>query len=179
MTPLRRLLPLIACLVTLALTWTMAFVLWPTLPDRIPLHFDFAGRPDRAGDRTWFNWLLGPIVVSALSILLAGTSAGIVRLARTRPAWINVPDAARFRALQPDERVRVLAPLIGVLSLAPALINLLAIYLLAGTQAVAVGRWQRLPATPLIVVVAAVLATVVVGALQVRRLIREASARRG
>ncbi len=171
-----RILPIIVCVIALAALWTIALALWGSLPETIPLHFDLAGKPDRFGPSSWGNWLLVPIVFTALTALLAGLSLGLERLARSYPEWINVPQKARFLALDADTRARIVRPIASLLLIVPALLDLLGMYLLAGSAAVAEGRWNRLPWAPLVAVIAAVLATTLVAALGARRAIREAAA---
>lgn len=60
-------LALAGWLTLLALT----VALWPTLPQRLPLHFDAAGRPDGWGARSSFLTLpiLGTVLYAALTVV--------------------------------------------------------------------------------------------------------------
>lgn len=46
-----------AAIVFLILSWWIAFSSYPRLPERIPVHFDLTGKPDRWGGR-WMIFLL-------------------------------------------------------------------------------------------------------------------------
>ena len=63
----------------------------PHLPGRIPVHFDFAGRPDRWGSRAEFNLLP---VVSLLVFVLLTVVARLPHLANY-PVAITPDNAAR------------------------------------------------------------------------------------
>lgn len=98
-------------LVGLAALWVAAVAVAPSLPERLPVHFDLSGRPDAwSSSRAWW-WFL-PALATVLVVLLAFlVPPWTEKLARANSRWLNVPDAARFRALPEAARVRAIGPL--------------------------------------------------------------------
>jgi uncharacterized membrane protein len=68
------------------------------LPERLPVHFDAAGQPDRWADKSWANWLALPLVAAGLTALLY-LASGLVALARRKPRWLSLPHKEKFLAL--------------------------------------------------------------------------------
>jgi uncharacterized membrane protein len=56
---------IIAILLTLA-AWLLAAWLYPSLPQRIPTHWNFAGQVDGWGDKTWATFLVPGMMVAFL-----------------------------------------------------------------------------------------------------------------
>ena len=50
--------------------WLLVIVYWTTLPENIPLHFDWDGKPDEYGSRAAFFLL--PVVAVILFLLIVG-----------------------------------------------------------------------------------------------------------
>jgi uncharacterized membrane protein len=69
-------------------------------PERVPVHFDLAGRPDRWAEKSWAMTLAVPLVALAVTALVYG-SARLVGWARRHPALVNLPEKAAFLALPP------------------------------------------------------------------------------
>ena len=114
-------------LLLLAALWAASIVAWPRVPDRIPIHFDFAGNPDAWAPRTLLSWFMLPLITTGLSL-------GLQALARAgdQNPWLwNIPEKPRFVALPPDARAPITARLRGLV----ALMSVLATVLLALVQA--------------------------------------------
>jgi len=136
------LLPLTA----LVLLWSLALWLWPDLPERIPLHFDGSGAPDRYGAKTPWNWFLLPGIATLLVGLFSFVlPPWIESLAARNSVWLNVPRRADFVRLDPAARVRAVRPVHAMLLSISAELALLFAALLWGTARVASGAWERLP----------------------------------
>jgi hypothetical protein len=148
----------LATLTVLACTWAGAVAAYSTLPATIPIHFDFAGRPDAVGGKAW--WFLLPTVATALVVPLTWLlPIWVDRLAASNSRWLNVPDRERFRALPPPARQRALSPLRHMLPILGLEVLLLFAWLLYASHRVAVGRADRLHHWPALACVAAVVAT--------------------
>lgn len=159
----------------LAVTWGIAWILWPALPERIPLHFDLHGLPDRHGARTVWNWFLLPaiasLIVAAFSFVLP---RWILRLAERDAPYLDVPRRAEFSRLTPEARVRVMRPAAGLLQVLAAELALAFAWIQLATARIASGEWERLPAWTLAGILGAVGATVLAFLLVLRwRLRRE------
>lgn len=147
-------------IVGLVVLWSLALWLWPSLPERLPMHFDLQGTPDRYEQRSPTAWFLLP----GLATVLAGAFAWLLppwllRLARHNSHLLKVPDRNRFRALPTEGRVRALAPTVAMLRLLAAEITLLFAYVLLGTHAVATGAASRLSSLPILLATVAIAAT--------------------
>jgi uncharacterized membrane protein len=147
-------------LCALAELWLVAIWLWPGLPERIPMHFDLAGTPDREVERTLLNWFLLPGFGTALGLLFAFALPAWIRgLAARNSPHLNVPRKRDFAALSPEARVRAVAPMLVMLRLVAAEVALLFGLVLLGCARVASGAWQTMPALLLWPAVVVLLAT--------------------
>lgn len=167
----------------LAIVWSLAALWWPTLPARIPLHFDGAGVPDRWGPASVANWFMLPFVATWLTVLAGGIAAFMPALVRTWPAIVNVPQKKRWMALPPEARVRTAAPVRWLLAGVGLLMNGLFAWILWGTRWVAMDPDPTKPTRtlgglgPLFVFVGAMLVGVLFATLRMRALvIRESEA---
>lgn len=152
---------LLLALLSVALLWTHAALLYPALPDRIPTHFDAAGTPDRWAARSPANWFLLPslaVVIVALFLSIAWWGRALVVRA---PGIVNMPYKRLFLRLSPDARIRVFEPTRVFLALFALLLTVLFWYLLEGTSAVALGRRAQLPSWPVFAFVGTVLLALV------------------
>ena len=96
-----RVLPFLNLVVLTALVG-MSALLWPVLPERLPLHFGLDGTPDRWGDRTAWWWM------PALGVALTALFAGLSRWMEAHPPLINIPGKERLLALPPERQRPVL-----------------------------------------------------------------------
>lgn len=158
MSPTTSRWPLVLTSTSLAALWGLSLLLWPQLPERIPLHFAASGVPDRVGPASALNWFMLPGIATGMTALFLGINALVRRLVRTGPQWINLPDKERFLALPEQARMAVMRHLFAMLQGLPAYICLLFAWIVWGTYSVATGRMERLPfwtALPLLGLLAA------------------------
>jgi len=154
--------PLLALLPALALValWGEAVLLYPVLPERIPIHFDGAGTPDRFVDRSPLHWYLLPVIATVLALVVAyGLPARIRRMAASGSAYLNVPRKKDFLRLPPDARVRAIRPTIVLLRLVVLEMVVLFALILHGSAKVATDEWHTLPSLPMWVMVGALVLT--------------------
>lgn len=79
----------VVALLVIAFNIVMVIRAWPTLPDRIAHHFDFAGNPDSWGGK----WIL--IFLPAVSIILYAILTGVSRIPhRFNYLWEITPQNA-------------------------------------------------------------------------------------
>ncbi len=62
-------------------------------PDRVPVHFDLAGIPNRWVDKSWGNTLAVPLLALGTTALIYA-SAQLVGWARRHPTMLNMPREA-------------------------------------------------------------------------------------
>lgn len=96
-----------ALLWTLALA-TLAWAIWvyPTIPERIPIHFGLDGLPDRWRDRSLAGWLLLPLIGVGLAAMMDGIAQWTLR--HPEKKTINLPQADDLMALPVERRLPVL-----------------------------------------------------------------------
>ena len=94
-----------------------SMLVYPTLPERFPRHFDLSGQPDGWMERSVLSWLLLPMIAAAM----AGLLEVMTRASARNPSLWNVPDKKRFLALTPAEQapiVRLLQDYMGMVGTA-------------------------------------------------------------
>lgn len=96
--------------------WVTATTWWPRLPERVPMHFDWDGTPNRWDSKD--SWWVLPIIGTLIPLLLVFLGGTVVRRAAVKPDGINVPKPEVFAALSPTARARVLRPTRVFLSVA-------------------------------------------------------------
>ncbi|MGA1056106.1 MAG: DUF1648 domain-containing protein [Phycisphaerales bacterium] len=165
----------------LATVWTLAAMWWPTLPAKIPLHFDAAGVPDRWGPASVANWFMLPFIATWITAMIGGIAIFLPSLARHWPGIVNVPQKKRWVALPPEERIRTAEPIRWMLGLVGLLANALFVWILWGTRWVAMdpdpanpsrtlgGLWPVLAMTGLLLV------AVLLASLRMRTLVLRAT----
>ena len=128
-------------LLLLALLLGVSIAVWPTLPERIPMHFDLWGNPDRYVRRSWLSWLGMPLVAAFLFVFIHGLG----RLTTRRPELWNVPEKDRFLRLTPEAR----APIVETMRRYLAWLTLVLTAFMGLVQGciylVAIGWSKRLP----------------------------------
>ena len=162
---------------SVAANWGLAWHWWPKLPARVPLHFDFAGTPDRYGERGYWSWFFLPTLAVGSALLFGLLIPRLVDwLAERDPELINIPDKQRFLALAPEQRRRALRPVLALLQLLGCEVVALFAWIQYGTLQVARGAWSRLPASFVLVAIAVLLATALSAIPLVRRAVARAAA---
>ena len=154
--------------------WGLALQAWPALPERIPMHFDLSGVPDRWGDKSLVSWFglpaLGTLLGFVMGLLLPRWVAG---MARRNSPWLNVPDKKRFAALPEAARERAVQPLVLGLTWIVLLVQGMFAWIVVGSARVAMGEWPTMPAWPALSPLAVVLVVVVVMLVACQRRIRQ------
>ncbi len=159
-----RIVAIAALVISLIALWVLAALLWPRLPERIPMHFDFSGVPDRWEARSATNWFLLPALATVFTAFLAATGASIPWMLRRFPHLVNVPRKAELLALPEDARRRALSPTIDMMLWVAAIINAMMANILYGSWMVGTGAWKTLPAIwPLLAIVGMIAAAVILG----------------
>jgi uncharacterized membrane protein len=134
---------------------------YPHLPERIPIHFDFAGNPDAWASTTLLSWFMLPLFATGL----AGFLLVLGRLSEYRPELWNIPEKQRFLALSAEAR----APIVARLRTFMALVAVLTTALMGTMQVevflIATGQMRP---TPWLIAGAVVLMLVVTGVAAVR-----------
>lgn len=142
---IRRLLDALAVALLLGMLLRAAQS-WPTLPARIPLHFDAQGSPDGFGPRASF--LMLPAIAVSLSALLWLVSASTRAAASGSAGLLNLPDKPRFLSLNPEGRRRALEPTQLFLAWTRLLLVALFLWIQEGVREVALGQRSGLPPWP-------------------------------
>ena len=141
----------------LAGLWLFSLWAWPNLPERIPMHFDFHGNPDRWAAGSSYEWFLLPTVASVLVALLL---APAIAMPRIPVGTINLPNKKAFLQLPRERQLAVLGKVSVMLYSIALLPNLLMLYLQVTIYRVAQGASSGLSAVPVLAVtVAALLGT--------------------
>ncbi len=79
-------------------------IVWPALPERIPIHFGFDGKADGWTDRSLLVWFLLPMLAVLVTVVIDWAG----RLIQRRPDLINIPSKEAFLALTPAQRQPVI-----------------------------------------------------------------------
>lgn len=153
-----------------------SLMVYPALPERFPVHFDLAGRPDAWADRRLAAWLALPLIAASVFVLLEGAS----RFAARYPHYWSVPEKRRFLELSPSAR----APIVQRMQALVSLVGLLSTALMAVVQAgIYLAATRPVPRMPAIVLAAVAVEMVVIITLALRMnsrlgtMIREAHGR--
>jgi len=138
---MRRLFDL-ANLTLLLLTGIFVYRSFPHLPERIPMHFDMAGRPDRWGGRGGFVILfVVPLVITAVFYVLIRFVPGLGASARR----MNIPHREEFLKLPAEKRDVYWSLLKEFFAGLAVAINLLFYLIIRGTVRIAIGETGLLP----------------------------------
>lgn len=172
------------CLVALlvvaqAVLWWRVFAWWPELPQRIPIHFNFAGEPDGWANNSVVAWFGLPSVSLVMTAFLLGIGAAIRVIARKSPALINVPRKELFLQLSPEGRLLVVAPTRVFLMWVTALISMLFVWIVEGSARVAVGIDSTVSIWPVFVLLGLILGTLPFFMIYTTRAIDAQAAREG
>ena len=144
-------------------------VVYGSLPDRIPAHFDISGEPDRWVETTWGSWLLLPAIAAGVTIFFYLIGLLVRRLGARHPRWINVPAKKAFLKLEPSQREQVMREVAALLHWFVVPLNALMLYSQWVTARIALGELSRLPGAVLFAVLVGVPIIVVVYVIRIRR----------
>ncbi|MFM7052545.1 MAG: DUF1648 domain-containing protein [Planctomycetota bacterium] len=140
--------------------WVRASMLYPELPERIPVHFNGAGEPDRWVARSAAAWFGLCVIPLALGAFVGGIAWWLPSLVRSAPALVNVPRKDAFLRLSPSGRLCVVRPVRLHLLWTIAAVETLFIVIQEGTARVAAGSWSSLPVWPVFAIVGAIVAPI-------------------
>jgi len=111
-------------------------IVWPTLPERIPIHFGFDGKADNWTDRSFWAWFILPLIAVFSSALIVVMSW----LVQRRPEVINLPDRTAFLALTPARRQPVIDTLRRSMYLLAMIITIMLGIMQIGSYRTALGN---------------------------------------
>lgn len=143
-------------LLCLALTYR-ALHWYPLLPDPFPIHFNGAGEPDGWAAKSPVAWALIPGIGLLLVLGLGALGRYTVTMAVRSPGLFNVPDKARFLAMDEAGRRSVAAPMATYLRWVSLLVAALFLYIVEGIGRVATGMAATHPSWPVLLFLAGVL----------------------
>ena len=132
-------------LLVLALYFAAAAALWSTLPERVPIHFDFTGQPTTWARTSILSWFGLPLLAAAMTFLLYGIASASTHA----PELWNIPERERFLALSPAARAPIIAYLHRLMAWAALLVTFTFITIHVGVYQTATGRsdglrWESL-----------------------------------
>jgi hypothetical protein len=128
-------------LLLLALYFAAAALLWPTLPERVPIHFDFAGRPTTWTRTSMLSWFALPLVTAAMTLFLYCMG----RVSDRSPELWNIPEKKRFLALSPVARAPIVAYLRRAMAWSAVMVSFTFIGVHVGVYQAAMGHGTGLP----------------------------------
>ena len=144
------------CWVVLLAIWFAAFVEWPTLPAKFPMHFDLAGRPDSFVNKSVVAWFLLPVFATVLNVGLSFLAPMIRWMTLKHPEFVNMPGKEQWLKLDSSARLRTVEPVFGAMSVLQLLVMLLFLFIVISSAKVASGQWTVLPVWPTFVLMAAI-----------------------
>jgi uncharacterized membrane protein len=92
----------ILIIVIIVLIWLVGLQAYTTLPEKIPTHFDFSGKPDAFGTRTTF--LILPIAFSLAPLIIVLLIRFRFALINRYPYLVNLPAFFSQLGQLPEER---------------------------------------------------------------------------
>ena len=161
-----------------ALIWWRALAWYPHLPDKIPMHFNGSGRPDRWDDRGP-AWFLLPGMSTALLVLFTLISHFIGYMVVRMPMLVNMPNKELFVRLSPVGRLRVVAPTRVFLLWTMAMMTFLFAYIVDGSARVAIKEADTLPWWPMLLFMGGIFGGMVPFLLLTSRLIGQVAREEG
>jgi uncharacterized membrane protein len=148
----------LANLALLALMGGYVASVYPRLPDRIPMHFNFAGQPDRWSGRG------GLILLPVLAIVMTAVLYLVVRLTpkwAANPRYLNIPHKTEFLRLPAEKQAPYWNVYREFFAALAAAMNLLFYLIVRATARIAAGAADLLPfrlMMPALVAIALVMA---------------------
>ncbi|HET9441402.1 MAG TPA: DUF1648 domain-containing protein [Longimicrobiales bacterium] len=94
--------------------WAMCLMLYPRLPARMPLHFNWRGEADGWTNNASAVWFMLPVIATLTLLMIWGAG----KLAARSPQLWNVPEKQRFLALSEAQRAPIVRHLLGVMDVA-------------------------------------------------------------
>ena len=137
--------------------WWRAIYWYPQLPERFPIHFNFAGEPDGWADKSIAMWLMLPGISLVMLAFLGGISYWMGSLVRNTPGLVNVPRKDLFVKMSVAGRMTVVAPTQTFLAWVLALMTFLFVWIVEGTGRVAVHEDATVAVWPVFIFLVGVL----------------------
>lgn len=131
---MRRVLDVLNALFATAIVGFAVWV-WPSLPERIPVHFGPDGQPDRWSDTTLVSWFLMPAIALATWAFIAAARAWVVR----RPERMNLPSGGTLADYPAELRPAVVEHMKAFLSLVSLEVLLIFGLIVVGSYRTAMG----------------------------------------
>jgi uncharacterized membrane protein len=141
-------------LAILAAMFVFAFVTYDSLPERIPVHFNFAGNADRWADKSLIAWLAMPLTALGLTAALYA-SALLVAWAKKHPKLLSMPNKEKFLALPPEIQDPIWQQMKNMLYWICVPTNVIMFYTEYAMYSMASGGSQTFNATPLLALIGA------------------------
>ncbi|HLV26418.1 MAG TPA: DUF1648 domain-containing protein [Gemmatimonadales bacterium] len=126
-----------------------SILLWPSLPEKLPVHFGASGAPDAWADRSLFSWFGLPMIGLAMVLLMYALSR--IRVGGSLDLW-NIPEKDRFLRLTPDQQAPLVERLRRVPLLCGVLTTVMFMALHVGVYQAATGRSSGLPWYSMVVI---------------------------
>ena len=149
-----------ACWGVLLVIWIAAIQEWPALPEKFPMHFDFAGRPDSFVHKSVVAWFLLPVFASVMNTGLSFLAPMIRWMALKHPEFVNMPRKAQWLKLDSQARLRTLKPVFGAMRVLQLIVMALFLFIVVSSVKVASRQWSVLPTWPMFLFLAAIGASV-------------------
>ncbi len=145
--------------------WVFAAATWRELPERFPVHFDGAGRPDGWASRDSFEWFLLPTV----AVIVCGLSVGLGLFMNRIPLrYVNFPHKERLLSC-PGAQASVRASLSRMLLWMGVIEAALFWFITWQMSEVARGASDRLDIVPMFAIIGALVAVPLVWTVRIMR----------
>lgn len=159
--------------------WWRAIYWYPQLPERFPIHFNFAGEPDGWADKSIAMWFMLPGISLVMLAFLGGISYWMGNLVRNAPGIVNVPRKDLFVKMSVEGRMTVVAPTQTFLAWVLALMAFLFVWIVEGSGRVAVHKEATLASWPVFIFLGGVLGVLPFYWVATSRRLTEAAMREG
>jgi uncharacterized membrane protein len=140
--PVLELLPLFLLFVV----FYLAFTNYPSLPERIPVHFNFSGYPDGWGSKNQIFFIPG--IATFLYLLVTGICLALSQV-RDPKSMINMPESAKQK-ITPEKAEYLRIFLLRCLFILKTIILGMFTYLIYGSIEIALNRSESLGTFPAI-----------------------------
>ena len=170
---------LLLILIGQAILWWRAIYWYPQLPERFPIHFNFAGTPDGWANKGLVAWFMLPGISVVMTCVFGSVAWWLGSLIRTTPGLVNVPRKDIFVKLSLEGRMTILAPTQTFLAWVIALVSYLFVYIVEGTARVGVLHEPMLSSWPVAFFLVGVLGVLPFYYIKTGRILDDAARREG
>ena len=141
-------------LAILAAIFVFAFVTYNSLPERIPVHFNFAGNADRWTDKSMIAWLAMPLTSLGLTAVLYASSL-LVAWTKKHPNLLSMPNKEKFLALPAEIQEPIWQQMKNMLYWICLPTNIILLYTEYALYSMASGDSQTFNSMPLLALIGA------------------------